>query len=1743
MSQISRLRKSRSAHRNLLNGLVVKAKEIAQVEDGVLNEKRRQDISDYLVAIESKRTVITELDGKILDLVDEEDIEEEVENATKFDLKTISGVSAVKKLIEIKVVPKEEETVRDVVNNPTPVRTARSGVRLPKVEPKKFLGDPTKWQQFIDTFNVAIDSNPDLSTMDKFTYLQGYVKGSAEKCIEGLPMTEANYPEALKLLKERFANPQRIATAHMSKLMKIDRVTVSRNVSELRNLYDHVESHMRALTSAGTPPEHYGPLIIPIISERLPEDIQLEISRKLGTDAWDIKEYMKIWKEEITARESVNFKPSHTDREKERQISTESLVANVRSAQCVFCPEGHYPDKCHVVTDVAQRKSIIMKKRLCFRCMSSGHPFHRCKSTKTCYKCKSPRHHTAICGAEDEKKQEKKKKDEKDEEVDTLTTLINARTSVLLQTAQGVVTDRSEKNRCCVNILLDSGSQRTYITEKLVNKLKLIPVGSKRMTVKGFGDSDGKSGVYPEYRFCVKNMKRDVTMFMSGYSVPYICSSSSGEDVKKFEMMFPGLENSDFSDVCRGEGEIHVLVGADYYWSVVEGNVKRSSNGLTAIETKLGWVLSGPVNKESSGSDSSVFFTTAMNCSMEAEVVEDALGHSVEKMWDLETLGICEKERNEKSMYDTFVEKIEILEDGRYEVPLPAFEERPFIEDHYSLCEKRLLNYKKNKLDKDEDFRSKYDEIFRNQLRAGILEEANSEPNVGEVTYLPHRAVLRDDKLTTKLRVVFDCSAKSKNGRSLNDCLWKGENLVQQLFEVLLRVRVGEILLTADAEQAYLNISVEPSYRDYLRTLWFDDVTKTNPEIIKLRFARVLFGATPSQFILNTVLITHLEKYRKIDPEFVEKLLRCLYIDDLNYSANSKLEGEELYKKAKLRFLEAKFNLRKWRTNNEELRKFIHEKEIASGDVLGKLGDKVLGIQWDEIKDEMLMDMHLIVEKALSSTPTKRHVLAVICSIYDPLGFLQPIIVSLKIIFQEVWGEKISWDGIIGDNLKTRFHDVIESIKRMGILRIPRCYCHNDVSDPIVDVTLHGFSDGSNSAYACCVYLKFVKRSGVTKVSFVASKSRVVPLKKKFTTPLVETMGNLLLSRLMINVMGAIKDDLVVNNVFCWSDSTVSLAWIKSEDKVFKPFVQNRVTSIRENVRGKDWYYCRTDVNPADIATRVGGDPNSDLWRYGPDFLYQPSMTNQKSVLIDDVYEHPDFVKEIKSRGTKVNAVVSEVNSCLIGAIVDVNRYSDYMKLLRVTGFVLRFIENLKRSINKRYGMLKYQVVNNEQLVLSRHSTLHETNDSRRLWLLDNQAAIKKDRNFYNLVRNLNLVEDDVGLLRSFSRLKNAKIPFDSKAPIFLNRDHRLTELIVWYCHVKVMHQGPKDTLTELRSKFWVTRGLSYVNKLLHPCKTCKVLNARPYEYPNFSDMPKERFTDQHPFVSTGVDFMGPIMCLPVYGDDSKMYKAWIALFTCTATRAVILEVVHNGKADTFIDCFRRFIARRGCPQTMMSDNGGAFIADETQQFAAKLGIKWKLNLDEAPWTGGIWERLVASVKRCIKKVVGTKRITYVELLTLVNEIELILNNRPIGVCYNEDHEDVLTPSHLLFGRRLDTDVNINDVPSFAGVEGNSRLLKRKKTLEMMINHFWQRWRKEYLTSLRERQKIGKQKKCRNIRVGDVVLIFDDKQPRHLWKLGKVENLVGSSDGAIRGAEVKLTGGDYMQDFTVLYFYHRFCMI
>ena len=206
----------------------------------------------------------------------------------------------------------------------------------------------------------------------------------------------------------------------------------------------------------------------------------------------------------------------------------------------------------------------------------------------------------------------------------------------------------------------------------------------------------------------------------------------------------------------------------------------------------------------------------------------------------------------------------------------------------------------------------------------------------------------------------------------------------------------------------------------------------------------------------------------------------------------------------------------------------------------------------------------------------------------------------------------------------------------------------------------------------------------------------------------------------------------------------------------------------------------------------------------------------------------------------------------------------------------------------------------------------------------------------------------------------------------------------------------------------------------------------------------------------------------------------------------------------------------------MVSDNGPSFKAEETQSFISNRYIKWKFNVESAPWWGGMWERLVASVKKCIKIVVGIRRINYIELQTLILEIEVILNNRPIGVDYDDDQEDVLTPNHLIFGRKLLSQNDNHEINEHHDSSSNEDLIKRKKMLSIILDHFWQRWRKEYLTSLREMQQKDSNNKSTKINENDVVLIYEDKQPRHLWKLGKVTKLLPSRDGKIRSAEIKV---------------------
>ena len=277
-------------------------------------------------------------------------------------------------------------------------------------------------------------------------------------------------------------------------------------------------------------------------------------------------------------------------------------------------------------------------------------------------------------------------------------------------------------------------------------------------------------------------------------------------------------------------------------------------------------------------------------------------------------------------------------------------------------------------------------------------------------------------------------------------------------------------------------------------------------------------------------LKTHVEKYEKIDPEFVSKVLRHFYVDDFTCGFESYEQGVELYKKVKSRFMEGNFNARKWWTSNNNLQEFINRQEQSKSS-----DEKVLGIHWNENADVFVMNLNDYIKEAEKLAPAKRNVLKIIAGFYDPTGFIQPIIVSLKILFHEICSVNVSWDEKLNETLTSKWLESINIMSQVKEIIVPRCYHFNRLEDPIVTIELRVFSDSSILAYGGYIYLKFVTSTGKISISFVMSKPRIVRAKKiDLTVPRLELLGNFILSKLMVNVLPALGNDIVINSVYCW---------------------------------------------------------------------------------------------------------------------------------------------------------------------------------------------------------------------------------------------------------------------------------------------------------------------------------------------------------------------------------------------------------------------------------------------------------------------------------------------------------------------------------------------------------------------------------------------------------------------------------
>ena len=762
-------------------------------------------------------------------------------------------------------------------------------------------------------------------------------------------------------------------------------------------------------------------------------------------------------------------------------------------------------------------------------------------------------------------------------------------------------------------------------------------------------------------------------------------------------------------------------------------------------------------------------------------------------------------------MHEELVETIS-LKNNHYEVQLPWKSSHPLLPDNYRLSQKRLHGLLK-RLRQDPEILREYDSVIKEQIKKGIVElvEEPTQGEVGKVHYIPHRAIIRRDKSTTKLRVVYDASARS-SGPSLNDCLHTGPTLTQNILDIILRFRTNKVALTGDIEKAFLMVSMAGQDRDVLRFLWVDDIEKISPEIVTLRFTRVVFGVSSSLFLLNATIRHHIEQYKEEDPGFVERFLLSIYVDDLSSGGGSEDVAYELYVKSKLRLAEGGFNLRKFVTNSTRLREKSQQNEAASctpdqtstqkgaehvnssgntqedvvreedktyaKSLLGateespKEEQKVLGVRWNYIKDELVFDLMDIAHLARNSEPTRRNVISIAARFYDPLGFISPIVVQFKMLFQDLCKSKLDWNDQLEGELKARWQKLVTGLQKISAITLPRCY-FSQIDEPIISCKLHGFCDASSKAYAAVVYL-YITTASRSYIRFLASKTRVAPVAQQ-TIPRLELLSALILSRLVTNVAKALEAEVNISKITCWSDSEVALFWIRGQSKEWKPFVQNRVDEIRDIVPISAWKHCPGGINPADIPSR-GMSPEelseNTLWREGPTCLVDTEETTNERGHEDEHTPEECWVEmkakdrqKMKAATASTLLVKSEPSG--IARIMKCEDYSELQRLLRVTAYVLRFASTLLSKVRRDNQMPNKELTSRDLAEAETH------------WIKEIQMSVRKNQRFKEWRQQLGLFTDDMGVIRCKGRLENADLPTSTKYPILLEANHPITSLIV----------------------------------------------------------------------------------------------------------------------------------------------------------------------------------------------------------------------------------------------------------------------------------------------------------------------------------------------------------------------------
>ena len=1430
-----------------------------------------------------------------------------------------------------------------------------------------------------------------------------------------------------------------------------------------------------------------------------------------------------------------------------------SKTEQKQSFRCPIHKANHSLVDCKVfkAKSVSERKKIVKESGVCFRCLESTmHRSINCKKWVKCSVCGSPKH-LSLMHVEAQTEQastHSKMPPQGGESTTSSPPKVDCKCSQICgdpnnefgkSCAKVVLVDLASRNNPSHSIrtyaILDDQSNRSLASPKLFEMLDLqsestqytLNTCSGPVLVEGLKTSD----------CVVKSIDGTCS-----YSLPSLLECNQIPDSKseiptpEIATCFPHLQDiASQIPALDAEAEVTLLIGRDVTAvHHVHDQIVGSDDTPFAQRLSLGWVIVGQVclgqihldrvvncNKTYllANGRPSVFEPCPNNISVDEHILpscsresvfatskhDNEIGPSVEDREFLELMGS------------------EMKKDvcGKWIAPLPFRSPRPTLPNNKAYAQSRASVLHQS-LMKNPQKREHMREFMAQILDKGHAEVAPPLTETKECWYLPLFGVYHPKK-PDKIRGVFDASAKF-DGIALNDVLLQGPDFINNLVGVLLRFRKNAVAVSADIQQMFYSFLVEEKDRDFLRFFWYADNDPTK-EMIEYRMKVHVFGNRPSPSVANYGLRKTAEVS---ESEFGADVCRFVandfYVDDGLTSTPTATQAVDLMKRTQTALdKNGGIRLHKIASNSEQVMDSFPKddlaKDLASLDLSKDFlpVQRSLGLSWC-----LGRDCFTFLLPETEKPFTRRGVLSVINSVYDPMGFVSPVTITGKILMKTMMTDKCGWDEPLSDDFLTVWKDWSQSLNFLQHLMIPRTYFERSLS-LMSKLELVVFSDASEKAIASVAYLVAVDSDSQLHSRLVMGKAKVAPT-SGHSIPRLELCAAVLAVQLSDFITEHL--DVEIQRVYYFTDSKVVLGYIFNRTRRFYTYVANRVARILASSQSSQWSYVETKYNPADVGTRgVSSKHLADsLWLRGPPSEVLESRSQDLSFPL----QRPEDDKELRPDVLTMTSKIDENNSSLLTP-ERFQRFSSFSRLVRA-------ISNLQHvsSSFKNPGQCSGWHLCSE--ASSKQSFLRAQNYIVKVFQLD---AFKEEIRCLregkplsprSRILSLNPFLNEEGVLVVGGRLKHSKLPVSEKHPMIIPGDSYLSQLLIRHFHEKVFHQGRHFTEGTIRANgFWIVGGKRRVSSYLYRCVVCRKLRGK-HQCQIMSDLPPDRLTPAPPFTYVGVDVFGPwnVISRKTRGGQASS-KRWAVLFTCLTIRAIHIEVIAEMSSSAFINALRRFIAIRGEVVEFRSDRGTNFVGavddigvqainveDRTIQKVLNDGqIRWVFNPPHASHMGGVWERMIGVVRRIIDSILtGIKNLTHDVLVTLMAEASAVVNARPlVPVSSDSENPQILSPSMLLTQK---------DIASCSFAENlclKDMYRAEWKRVQVLANQFWYRWRSEFLSNLQSRRKWKTTQP--DLKEGDVVLLKEETVARNQWPLALIIETFPSSDSRVRSVKVR----------------------